>query len=89
MKDVVNANLLAAESKNIGKGESINIGAGNNISINKVAELIGGNIEYIPARLEPKDTLADNSLALKLLEWKPEIPFSEGILELRKIWKID
>ncbi|MEK6933245.1 MAG: NAD-dependent epimerase/dehydratase family protein [Nanoarchaeota archaeon] len=89
VKDVVNANLLAAESKNIGKGESINIGAGNNISINKVAELIGGNIEYIPARLEPKDTLADNSLALKLLEWKPEIPFSEGILELRKIWKID
>ena len=89
VKDIVNANLLAAESKNIGKGESINIGAGNNISINKVAELIGGNIEYIPARLEPKDTLADNSLALELLGWKPKIPFPEGISELRKIWKID
>ncbi len=52
-------------------------------------ELIGGPIEYIPKRLEPKNTLADNSLALKLLGWRPEIAFEEGILELKKILGLD
>ncbi len=85
--DVVKANILAAES-NMVSGEVINIGAGNNHSIKKIAELIGGKIEYIPTRLEPKDTLADNSKAKKLLGWKPEVSIEEGIGELKKILKI-
>ncbi len=86
--DVVRANILAAESKNVGKGEVINIGAGNNHSIKKIAELIGGKIEYIPARFEPKDTLADNTKARKLLGWRPEVSIEEGIAELKTILKI-
>ncbi|MSR70897.1 NAD-dependent epimerase/dehydratase family protein, partial [Candidatus Kaiserbacteria bacterium] len=39
VRDVVRANLLAAESSLVGRGEVINIGAGNNASVNKVAEL--------------------------------------------------
>ncbi len=80
--DVVRANLLASESKNVGKGETVNIGAGRNFSINKIAKLIGGKVEYLPARLEPKDTLADNSLAKKLLGWTPEVSLEDGIKEL-------
>lgn len=88
VRDVVRANLLAAESKSVGKGEVINIGAGKNFSINQVAKLIGGPTVHEPARLEPHDTLADNSLARSLLGWKPEVGLEEGIAELKKIYKL-
>lgn len=80
--DVVRANILASLSKKVGKGESINIGAGHNYSINKIAEIIGGPVEHIPARLEPKNTLADNRLAKKLLGWTPKVKLEQGIKEL-------
>jgi UDP-glucose 4-epimerase len=80
--DVVRANILAAESANVGKGEVMNIGAGRNFSINKVAELIGGPVEHIPARLEPSHTLADNKLAKKLIGWEPQVSLEDGIKEL-------
>ncbi|MDZ4205700.1 MAG: SDR family oxidoreductase [Patescibacteria group bacterium] len=84
VSDVVNANILAAESDKVGDGEVINIGAGKNQSINKIAELVGGEVEYVQARLEPKDTLADNSRALELLGWEPQVSIEEGIKELLK-----
>lgn len=84
VRDVVRANMLAAQSGRVGKGEVINIGAGQNASIARVAELIGGPIEYVPARLEPHDTLADNALAKKLLDWEPNVSLEDGIAELKK-----
>jgi len=89
VRDVVRANLLAATSKKVGKGEFINIGAGRNISMNKVAELIGGPKVYIPARLEPKNTLADNRRAQDLIGWSPEVSIEEGIAELKKLWGLE
>ena len=83
VNDVVQANILAMKSKRVGKGEVINIGAGKNQSILRIAELIGGPIKYIPACLEPRDTLADNGLARKLLGWKPEISIEKGIEGLK------
>lgn len=80
--DVVRANILAME-KAVGGGEVFNIGAGNNFSIKKVAELIGGEIEYLPARLEPHDTLADNNKARTNLDWIPEVKLDAGIAELK------
>lgn len=77
--DVVNANLLAMESKNAGKGEVINIGASENHSINEIAEIIGGPTINIPPRVEPHDTLANHTLAKKLLEWKPNMRFEDGM----------
>lgn len=80
--DIVNANFLAAINQEIGAGEVFNIGYGSNKSINYVAELVGGKDypkEYIEARLEPKDTLADNSKADRVLGWKPEIAIELGI----------
>lgn len=84
VRDVVRANLLAMESAKVGKGESINIGAGRNCSLNDLAKLIGGKVEYIAPRLEPHDTLADNSLAKKLLGWMPEVTLEDGIAELKR-----
>ena len=85
VRDVVRANLLAATSDKIGKGEVINIGAGKNASVNIIAELIGGPVEHIAPRLEPHDTLADNSLAKELLGWEPQVSLEEGIAELKKL----
>ena len=82
VRDVVRANILAAESDKVGKGEVLNIGAGRNFSVNKIAELVGGEKEYLPARLEPKHTLADNRLAKELLGWEPQVKLEDGIKEL-------
>jgi len=84
VRDVIRANILAAESETVGKGEVINIGSGKNHTINHLAELMGGEIVHIAPRLEPHDTLADISLAKKLLGWEPKENFEEGIVELKK-----
>lgn len=88
VRDVVRANILAAESTMVGKGEVINIGAGRSFSVNQLAKLIGGKVVHEPAKLEPHDTLADHLLARKLLGWKPEVTLEEGIVELKKLFKI-
>lgn len=84
VRDAVRANMFAMESDKVGKGEVINIGAGKNCSIKKLAEMIGGPVEYIEARLEPKHTLADITLAKELLGWGPKVALEEGIAELLK-----
>lgn len=71
--DVVEANILAAESLNVGHGEVINIGRGSNFSVNELALLIGGPMISLPPRLEPYETLADNRKALELLGWTPKV----------------
>lgn len=83
VSDVVRANLLAAESSNVGTGEVINIGAGSSVSINDLAKIIGGPRIYVEARLEPHDTLADNRRAEELLGWEPKIKLEDGIAELQ------
>jgi nucleoside-diphosphate-sugar epimerase len=83
--DVVKANLLAMKSEKIDQGEVINIGGGQRHSINEVASLIGGEIEYIEPRIEPHDTEADITKAKKLLNWEPKVDLKEGIKELRKL----
>jgi UDP-glucose 4-epimerase len=76
--DVVKANLLAAESGI--DGEIINIGHGRPQSINYLAKLIGGPITHIPKRPgEPDVTHADIAKAKRLLGWRPEVSFDEGV----------
>ncbi len=84
VKDVALANYLSMTSDKVGFGEVINIGNGDNRSVNKIANLIGGEKEYIEARLEPKQTLADNSKAKKLLGWSPSVSVEDWIPEYKK-----
>lgn len=88
VRDVVRANMLAAKSSLVGRGEVINIGAGKNASVNRIAEIIGGPVEYVPARLEPHDTLADNRKAKKLIGWEPKIKLEEGLAELKALFGV-
>ena len=82
--DVVQANILATESDKVGKGEVINIGKGLNYSVNELAEMIGGQTVNIESRIEPKESLADNSLAKELLGWEPTVNLPEWIKEYKK-----
>lgn len=77
--DVVSANLRASEAASVGKGEVINIGYGRGYSIADVARMIGGPTEFIPARIEPHDTLASIARAKELLGWEPHVSLEEGL----------
>lgn len=88
VRDVVRANILATESPKVGNGEVINIGGGRPYSILEVSNLIGGPQIWVEPRLEPKHTAAGISKAEKLLNWKPEVKFEDGIQELKKIYKL-
>ena len=75
---------MAAESEKVGKGEVINIGRGHNYSINEVAAMIGGSTAYIAPRIEPRETLADNSVARELLGWTPIVNLPEWLEEYKR-----
>ena len=77
--DVVKANILASNSKKVGKGEVINIGSGTNISINEVAKMIGDKFEFKEALKEPIANLASIEKAKKLLDWEPQVDLNSWI----------
>lgn len=88
VRDIVRANILAVESKNVGRGEVINIGAGRNVTIQSLAEMVGGEIVYGAPRIEAHDSRADNRKAKELLDWEPTIMLEEGIAELKKVFDV-
>jgi UDP-glucose 4-epimerase len=76
--DVARAFLMAAETERT--GEVWNLGAGDPQSVNRLVELIGGEVTYIPKRPgEPDVTWADIGKIKRELGWKPQIPFEEGV----------
>lgn len=87
--DVAEAFLAAAESRV--SGEAMNVGSGNHYSVNRLVELLGGEIEYIPKRPgEPDCTFADVGKIRALLGWSARISFEEGVrrmLERINDWK--
>ena len=60
-------------------GEICNLGAGNPQSVNRLVELIGGDVVYIPKRPgEPDVTLADIGKITRELGWQPRVTFRGG-----------
>ena len=86
VEDVVDANIKASQSPKIKGGEVINIGPEKSYSINHLAKLIGGEVNYLPKRAgDPLATQADINLAKKLLLWEPRVDFEDGV-EITKKW---
>ncbi|HFB64459.1 MAG TPA: SDR family oxidoreductase [Aeromonadales bacterium] len=76
--DVARAFIKAAESSLTGK--ILNVGSDNHYSINYLVKLLGGEITYVPKRPgEPDCTYADTGKIQKLLDWKPEVSFEDGV----------
>lgn len=82
VKDIVRANMNALASEKVGKGEVINIGTGAAVSVLDVAQIIGGPVVHIDPRVEIEHSLADNTRAAELIDWKPTIAFKDGLAEL-------
>lgn len=82
--DIVRGNILAMESDKVGSGEVINLGRGQSFSINELAKMIGGPSVNIEARLEPRESLADNNLAKELLGWEPQVNLPEWLEDYKK-----
>jgi len=87
--DVAEAFLCAAESAI--SGEAMNVGSGNHYSVNRLVELLGGDIEYITKRPgEPDCTFGDVTKIKKLLGWNARVSFEVGVgrmLERINDWK--
>lgn len=88
VSDTIEGIMLASTKSTVGGGEVINLGAGRNVSINRIAELIGGPVEHVAPRIEPKHTQADNSKARELLGWEPKVRIEEGIAEIKQIYSL-
>lgn len=89
VSDIVEANLAAMNGKLVGKGEIINIGSGVSYSVNNLVKIIGGpSININPRKGDPRCSQADISKAKALLGWSPAVKLEDGIVELKKEWRI-
>lgn len=76
--DVAQAFLAAARATI--SGERFNVGAGNPQSINRLVELLGGDVVYVPKRPgEPDCTFADIGKIGRHLGWTPMVSFEDGV----------
>ena len=87
--DIAEAFLLAAETARV--GEFYNLGAGNPQSVNRLVELLGGEVVHIEKRPgEPDCTWADIAKITRDLGWRQKISFEAGvarILEQIDYWR--
>ena len=77
--DVVDANVRCMDYPLEFNGEAFNIGNGNNRSVNQLADMIGGDKINIEPVIEPRETLADNSLAKRVLGWETTVKIEDWI----------
>lgn len=75
---------LIAMSQGQWKGEVFNLGSGINHSLNEVAKMFkGAEVQYIPARPgEARDTLADITKSVEMLNWRPRKRLDEYCIAL-------
>ena len=87
--DVADAFVTAAASDV--QGEIFNVGSGGTYSVNRLVELIGGEVVYIPKRPgEPDCTFADTTKIAERLHWRPAVRFENGVkrmLEAIDYWR--
>jgi UDP-glucose 4-epimerase len=83
VKDVVEANMLAATSANKDiTGEIFNVGSGTNHSVLDIARLIGGEYVFVPPREgEARETLANINKIKNLLGFKPKTNLESWLKE--------
>lgn len=80
--DVATALVAAMERPTVGRGEALNVSANEERSVNAIARLVGGPVERVAVRIEPRRMRLDNQRARELLGWTPRVAFPEGIRAL-------
>jgi UDP-glucose 4-epimerase len=81
VSDVVDALARAADSDLA--GEVLNVGSGVPQSINRLVELLGGEVVHVPRRPgEPDCTHADVRRIQERLGWRPRVSFEDGVRDM-------
>jgi len=81
--DIAQAILVSVKSDRV--GQIYNVGSGTTVSVNRLAELLGGEKVYIPKRPgEPDSTFADISKIQSELGWEPKVTIQDGVAEILK-----
>lgn len=76
--DLARAFLAAARTDRA--GAVYNVGAGRPQSVNRLVELLGGEVVHVPKRPgEPDCTWADIGRIRRELDWEPRVSFEEGV----------
>jgi len=76
--DVARAFSLAATTAR--SGQVYNLGAGAPQPVNRLVELLGGEVVHLPKRPgEPECTWADSSKIRRELGWAPQVSFEQGV----------
>lgn len=82
VRDVARANVLAINLLSSSKNYCFNVCTGESYSIKKIAETIGGEIQFVAARHEIKQSVGDNIKIKEALNWEAQVLLEEGIKEL-------
>ncbi len=80
--DAVQAAIAAMTRSTVGKGEAINVSSNEECSVNDIARLIGGPVQRIAPRIEPRRMRLNNRRAQELLGWEPHVALADGIQDL-------
>ena len=87
--DVADAFVTAAQSTIA--GEAFNVGTGAPVSVNRLVELLKGDVVHVPKRPgEPDCTHADIGRIQRRLGWRPKVSIEEGVrilLENIEYWR--
>jgi UDP-glucose 4-epimerase len=79
--DVARAFHLAATSEHV--QQVYNLGAGQPQSVNRLVDLLGGEVVHLPKRPgEPDCTWADTGKIRRDLGWQPDVTFEEGVAKM-------
>ena len=79
--DVAAAFLRAAETTTT--SVALNVGSDNHYSVNRLVELLEGEVTYVPKRPgEPDCTYADTTRIHEVLNWKTKVSFEDGVVEM-------
>ncbi len=62
------------------RGEIMNVGSGGTYAVNRLVELLGGDVVHIPKRPgEPDCTFADVGKIARLLDWRARVSLEDGV----------
>jgi len=79
--DVAEAFIKAAQAS--ATRVALNVGSDNHYSVNRLVELLGGEVVYVPKRPgEPDCTFADTTKIHDVLDWQPKVSFEEGVANM-------
>lgn len=81
VSDVVDAFVRAGASDLVGR--AFNVGTGSPTTVNRICQLLGGEVVHVPRRPgEPDCTHADASAIGRELGWQPRVPIEQGVAEM-------